>query len=149
MKTRLFVLLVFMLPVCAFAQSTSPSPQPELMAPLLFKMELQAAADATEAITFSEFPTGTSINNQYQDIGVIFGGASPFITTDGANPTSPVLSGSPIFQGDITGKFVEPGTDRPTVVQSFAFDAGYFDEFGSTRIEWASSAESVDGFWLR
>lgn len=54
----------------------------------------------------------------------------------GANPTSPVLSGTPIFQGNITGRFVEPGTDRPTVVQSFTFDAGYFDEFGSTRIEW-------------
>jgi hypothetical protein len=38
--------------------------------------------------------------------------------------------------GPITGTFVEPGTTRPTVVESFSFDAGFFDEFGSTRIQW-------------
>jgi hypothetical protein len=142
MKTKLFVLLIsmlsviFMLPVCVFAQSTSPNPLPELEAPALAKMQLQAAGDASDVITFSEFPIGTPIDDQYQDVGIIFGGSGPFISTDGANPTSPVLSGTPRFQGDITGSFVEPGTARPTVVQSFTFDAGYFDEFGSTRIEW-------------
>lgn len=99
-------------------------------------MQPQAAQDALDVITFSEFPIGTPISSQYQDLGIIFEGSGPFITTDGANPTSPVLSGSPRFEGDITGKFVEPGTDRPTVVKSFTFDAGYFDDFGSTRIEW-------------
>lgn len=87
-------------------------------------------------VNFSEFPIGTKISTQYQNIGIIFGGSGPYITTDKGNPTSPVLSGTPEFQGNITGTFVEPGTDRPTVVQSFSFDAGYFDEIGSTRIEW-------------
>ena len=132
MKTNLIILLIIMLPVCAFSQSTSPNPLPALSAPLMLK----STSNASNVITFSEFPIGTSINNQYQDIGIIFGGSSPFISSDGANPTSPVLSGTPRFQGEIMGRFVEPGTDRPTVVQSFSFDAGYFDEFGSTRIEW-------------
>jgi hypothetical protein len=88
-------------------------------------------------ITFSEYPVGTSISDQYADQGIIFGGDSPFITTDSSNPTSPVLSGSPRFQGAIEGSFVDPSDGTtPTIVQSFALDAGYFDEFGSTRIEW-------------
>lgn len=142
MKTRLFVFfisilsVIFVLPICVFAQSTSLNLFPELEAPALAKIQLQAAGDASDVITFSEYPIGIPIDNQYQDIGIIFGGSGPFITTDGANPTSPVLSGTPLFQGDITGSFVEPGTYHPTVVQSFTFDAGYFDEFGSTRIEW-------------
>src|SRR5689334_14810164 len=46
----------------------------------------------TGTITFSEFPEGTSITNQYQSSGIIFGGDSPFVTGDSSNPTSPVLS---------------------------------------------------------
>ena len=46
-------------------------------------------------ITFSEYPLDTAISNQYASQGIIFGGDSPFISTDSANPTSPVLSGTP------------------------------------------------------
>jgi RHS repeat-associated protein len=84
-------------------------------------------------ITFSEFPDGTSITNQYQPSGIIFGGDSPFITDDGANPTSPVLSGTPQFYGSITGTFVEPdGTAR--TVDNFSLDVGYIDTPGSTEV---------------
>lgn len=50
-----------------------------------------------------------------------------FITTDGANPTSPVLSGSPLFNGPIAVLF---DTDQYGV----GFDAGFFDAIGSTGI---------------
>jgi len=50
-----------------------------------------------------------------------------FITTDGANPTSPVLSGSPRFDGPIALLF---DTDQAGV----GFDGGFFDAIGSTGI---------------
>src|SRR5689334_14835306 len=59
-------------------------------------------------LTFSEFAVGTAITNQYQPQGILFGGDSPFITNDSASPTSPVLSGTPAFQGAIEGSFVDP-----------------------------------------
>lgn len=130
------IFLSVVLPLTVSANSTSPNPILSNEAFITPLFQTQQAADASEIITFSEFPIGTSITNQYEDIGIIFGGSGSFITTDGANPTSPVLSGTPRFQGSIMGQFVEPGTDEPTVVESFTFDAGYFDEFGSTRIEW-------------
>jgi len=92
---------------------------------------------ADDEITFSEFPLWTYISDQYADKGVIFSGDSPFICTDGANPTSPVLSGSPRFQGRIEGSFVDPEDGESSIsVQSFELDAGYFDAIGSTKIEW-------------
>lgn len=50
-----------------------------------------------------------------------------FITQDGANPTSPVLSGSPIFNGPIAVLFDK---DQSGV----GFDGGFFDAVGSTGI---------------
>ncbi|WP_413110427.1 hypothetical protein [Thaumasiovibrio sp. DFM-14] len=85
-------------------------------------------------ITFSEFSSGTSITGQYRDKGVVFGGDAPFITPDGANPTSPVLSGSPLYEGAIEGYFVVPDTDEKTSVAEFSIDGGYFDEYGTVRI---------------
>ncbi|MEC4088818.1 carboxypeptidase-like regulatory domain-containing protein [Pseudoalteromonas rubra] len=96
----------------------------------------QAAAVGMTPITFSEFPNGTAITNQYADRGIIFGGDSPFITSDSANPTTPVLSGSPRFNGAIEGRFVDPQTGEPTTVNSFSLDAGYFDNLSSTRLQW-------------
>ena len=49
------------------------------------------------------------------------------IVSDGANPTSPVLSGSPTFNGPIAVLF---STDQYGV----GFDAGFFDDVGSTAI---------------
>ncbi|MFN3615648.1 MAG: VPLPA-CTERM sorting domain-containing protein [Rubrimonas sp.] len=50
-----------------------------------------------------------------------------FITTDGSNPTSPVLSGSPRFNGPIAVLF---DVDQVAV----GFDGGFFDAVGSTGI---------------
>ena len=136
MFLRYFILFI-LIPVTAFSQSTSPDPQ--------LNMGNVKEPNADEVITFSEFPLGTYITDQYQDFGIIFGGSNPFICTDGANPTSPVLSGTPRFRGDITGVFVDPNTGNNTVVESFTFDAGYFDEIGSTRVQWFDPEGNILG----
>jgi hypothetical protein len=87
-------------------------------------------------ITFSEFADGTQIDTQYQPFGIKFGGSGPFITDDEANPTSPVLSGTPMFTGEITGKFVDQGTGKEVLVKSFALDAGFFNNAKSTEVVW-------------
>ena len=51
-----------------------------------------------------------------------------FITTDGANPTSPVLSGTPRFDGSIAVWFSTP-------VAAVGLDGGFFDGLNSTSIE--------------
>lgn len=95
-------------------------------------------------ITFSEFPDGTSITNQYQPSGIDFGGDSPFITQDGANPTSPVLSGSPLFFGTITGTFVNPD-GSPRTVDNFSLDVGFIDTPGSTEVvAFGSGGNTID-----
>jgi lysophospholipase L1-like esterase len=93
----------------------------------------QANPAGETTITFSEFPVGTTISDQYQPRGIIFGGDAPFITNDGANPTSPVLSGTPLFNGSITGTFVEPDGTKRTVGQ-FSLDVGYIDNPGSVDV---------------
>nr|WP_141657511.1 hypothetical protein [Thiocapsa sp. KS1] len=95
------------------------------------------AIDPDNIITFSEFPNGTAIANQYANRGIVFGGDTPFITSDGANPTSPVLSGTPRFDGAIEGRFVDPkdGT-TPISVGGFSLDGGYFNALGSVRLTW-------------
>ena len=50
-----------------------------------------------------------------------------FITTDGSNPSSPVLSGDPTFNGPIVIFFSQP-------VAAVALDGGYFDAVGATSI---------------
>lgn len=52
---------------------------------------------------------------------------------DAANPTSPVLSGSPLFNGPIMGIFVTPSGQR-TTVNHFALDVGYIDNPGSVTV---------------
>lgn len=137
MKIRLlFLNILLLVSFELIAQSTSPNPvlnQKEALRAPEARMVLDDGSSVP--ITFSEYPGGTTISTQYQNIGVIFESAT-FITGDGANPTSPVLSGTPRFQGPIVCRFVKPGTSLPAVVKSFTFDAGYFDEYGSTRIEW-------------
>jgi|GEM_PF-6417644 len=99
--------------------------------------QIRAVRSEEALITFSEFPNGTYITDQYADHGIIFGGDNPFITSDSANPTSPVLSGSPKFEGNIEGYFVNPidGT-TPIAVPWFSLDSGYYDKEESTRLEW-------------
>src|SRR4051812_31911962 len=104
-----------------------------------------AAVAGDVALTFSEYSVGTAITNQYQPQGILFGGDSPFIANDGADPTSPVLSGTPQFQGAIEGTFVDPASGAPRTVGHFSLDAGYFDEIGSTRLTWYAATGTVLG----
>ena len=92
-----------------------------------------SSGNEIETITFSEFPYGQSITTQYQDRGIIFGGDSPFITSDGANPTSPVLSGTPRFQGSILGTFVK-ADGTPRTVNHLELDVGYIDTARSVHV---------------
>ena len=72
-----------------------------------------------------EFPltlSGTPSNPLSLNTGV-----RTFITGDGANPTSPVLSGSPQFNGPIVMFFSQP-------VAAVALDGGYFNAIGATSI---------------
>lgn len=97
----------------------------------------QQCEERSFAITFSEFAEGTSVSSQYLDKGVLFasGAGAPFITPDGSNPTAPVLSGTPRFQGPITATFVSPGDPSvATSTKKLTFDAGYFDQVGSTQV---------------
>ncbi|WP_310429561.1 PEP-CTERM sorting domain-containing protein [Chamaesiphon sp. VAR_48_metabat_135_sub] len=55
------------------------------------------------------------------------GGPNAFISSDGSNPTSPVLSGTPLFNGPISILF---DTDQAGV----GLDGGFFDSIGSTAI---------------
>ncbi|WP_253201435.1 PEPxxWA-CTERM sorting domain-containing protein [Sphingomonas quercus] len=61
--------------------------------------------------------------------GLALDGNAPatFITSDGSNPTSPVLSGSPQFDGPISVLF---SVDQLAV----GFDGGFFNAVGSTGI---------------
>jgi hypothetical protein len=100
----------------------------------------------SSVITFSEYPVGTYITNQYSNYGIIFGGDTPYIENDGSNPTSPVLSGTPRFFGAIEGRFVNPNDGvSPVTVTWFSLDAGYFDEVESTRLEWFDLADNKLG----
>lgn len=125
--------------------SSSPSPAPESQGSPEPRALGQLAAAGATTITFSEFPTGTSIRDQYSQQGVLFRGDSPFITGDGANPTSPVLSGSPLFSGSIVGQFVTPGTTSPATVSSISLDVGYIDSPESVAV----SAYGVNGGLLQ
>ena len=51
-----------------------------------------------------------------------------FTASDGANPTSPVLSGTPLFGGPVSVLFSTP-------VAGVGLDGGYFDAIGGTTIE--------------
>jgi len=125
--------------------SSSPSPAPDRQESPAAPVRRQLATPGGPTITFSEFPSGTSIGDQYSEQGILFRGDSPFITGDGANPTSPVLSGSPLFSGAIVGRFVVPGTSSPNTVSSFSLDVGYIDSPGSVAV----SAYGLDGGLLR
>jgi hypothetical protein len=137
-------LIVLITSICGTAKTFTPNQQTGavsgstsqyVMSTDVYKT--QQEEQDSNVITFSEFPLGTYITNQYSNRGIIFGGDSPFITTDGSNPTSPVLSGTPQFQGTIEGRFVNPNNGiTPITISSFSLDAGYFDDVNTTRIEW-------------
>jgi hypothetical protein len=94
-------------------------------------------------ITFNDVPLGTDVTNQYESNGVVFTSAV-HTETDGANPTSPVLSGDPTFEGEINGSFVNPATGAPQTVTSFTLDVGYIDNRDSVVVEaWDADGNRV------
>jgi hypothetical protein len=105
---------------------------------------------AASVITFSEYADGT-VNPTYTNGSetVSFGGnfngglgtptvgsnlgldpLSPqtFITGDGANPTTPVLSGTPTYNGPVAVLFSQD-------VAAVGLDGGYFNAIGGTTIQ--------------
>lgn len=150
LRWTLLLIGVWILPVLALAQSSSPAPDPVLLQ--AGPKALAAATPAATLITFSEYPVGTGITTQYQNVGVIFSGSpgTPFISFDSANPTAPVLSGSPQFQGSITATFVYPskggGKPKPAEAAAVSFDAGYFDSLNSTTITYFDLKGNAIGF---
>ena len=106
-----------------------------LVVPLLVPFGSSAlAADVGDVVTFSELPIGTAVTTQYQEWGLHFGGEQPFVTTDGSNPTSPVLSGTPKFYGDLEIRIVDPATGAPTTSNGVTLDVGYIDNRDSVEI---------------
>lgn len=97
-----------------------------------------------DAITFDELPLGTEIDDEYSDRGVVFS-SDVFLSIDNSNPTAPVLSGTPRFFGDISGKFTTPGTTTPTTVNGFTLDVGFIDNRNSVEIQYFDAAGDLIG----
>jgi hypothetical protein len=98
---------------------------------LLMGMALSGTASAV-TINFSEYPVGTLIDNQYAGDGVVFSAGIvtpnlPIIADDFANPTSPVLSPNPPYNGDFFMTFISP-------VNYVQFDSGFWDDLGTGSI---------------
>jgi hypothetical protein len=100
-------------------------------------------------IMFNELPLWTSVTNQYQPDAVVFSGATPFTSLDGANPTSPVLSGTPQFQGTVVGRFVAPAAPGTApvwaTVRQFHVDIGYIDNPNSTELDYFDASGKLIG----
>ncbi len=138
---KIFIKSIIALALCvniAYGVEYLPSTSPNVKV-IKGEQKVQQFQKGSNVITFSEFSNGTYITDQYANKGIIFKGDSPFITSDGSNPTSPVLSGSPRFNGAMEGHFVDPTTHEPTTVSHFELDAGYFDNLSSTKLSWYNS----------
>ncbi len=112
--------------------SSSPDPSPLPRVGVVNGVDNQ---DDPAAINFDEFSLGTTVDTEYASRGVVFT-SNVFLTTDAAQPTSPVLSGTPKFFGEIAGRFTVPGTATPTAVNGFSMDVGYIDNRNSVEIEY-------------
>ncbi len=97
---------------------------------------------AYPTITFEEVLLEEFVTNQYEDDGVIFTSVDQ-TAEDTANPTSPVLSGYPRFEGPIEGYFVNPATGEPQTIASFTLDVGYINNRDSVVVEAFDSAGNV------
>lgn len=98
-----------------------------------------AADPAPSAITFAEISVGTTVTDQYLAEGVIFT-TSPFTVDDGASYTNPTLSGTPLFEGPIGGRFTAPGTEQPQGVDGFSMDIGYINNRNSVEVQYFDAA---------
>ena len=103
-----------------------------------------AAEGDSETIAFDEYALGESISDGYLDRGVVFT-SDVFLSDDTANPTAPVLSGTPKFFGDIVAQFTAPGTATPAAANGFSFDVGYINNRNSVEIEYYDAAGNVVG----
>ncbi len=72
-------------------------------------------------------PTGCVTGTPTGPISLAAGAGGAFITQDGGNPTSPVLSGSPLFNGPIAILF-------NLGLAAVGLDGGYFNGIGGTSI---------------
>jgi hypothetical protein len=125
--------------------------------------DISLIPQSSHLITFSEFgfsSIGTIITNQYQDDGVVFA-SDPVknkitgkttdtpceIYYDPADPTSSAVANFAHgdFSGPIIGHFVDPNTGAKGTVTQFSFDAGYFDNLGSTEVEWFDAKQKLIG----
>lgn len=91
------------------------------------------AGTANATITFSEFPAGTAISNQYAGQGVIFSPGNitqslPIIAADVAIPSTPVLSPQPIYAGDFWMQIT-------VSTNNVQFLSGYWDTIGTGIID--------------
>ena len=86
-------------------------------------------------ISFSELALETAVADQYRDRGIVFGGSGAVTTNDIAVASSPVLAGTPLFEGDITGRFVNPGTDKAAPVYQFVWEIGHFDTVETVQMD--------------
>lgn len=93
-----------------------------------------SAASVGDVVTFSEVPLGTTVTTEYKAWGLRFGGDEPFVTTDGSNPTSPVLSGTPRFFGDLEVVVVDPATGVDSTSNGVQLDVGYINNRDSVEI---------------
>jgi lysophospholipase L1-like esterase len=105
---------------------------------------LSAADIEPGAITFDEFGLGTTITDDYANLGVVFT-SEVFLTTDGSSSTSPVLTGTPKFFGDISARFTTPGTTSPATVDGFSLDVGYIDNRDSVEIQYFDAGGGLVG----
>lgn len=99
------------------------------------------------AVTFDEVALGTTVTTQYVPQGYNFtAGLEMFTSGDGANPTAPVLSGSPQFQGPVEFTLVQPsGPGLPRTAGHVRFDIGYLDAMSSIRVSWYNATGALIG----
>lgn len=124
--------------------SRSSASEPERVGAMSTSSRVAPAGPAAResdasGITFDDYATGTAITDQYAEFGVVFTSAV-FITSDSANPTSPVLAGSPRFFGPISGRFTKPGTTASATVTGFSLDVGYIDDRNSVVVRYFDTA---------
>lgn len=141
MKKRNFCIIslvgLLMLSCCAAALEPASSPAPD--------SGPQSTGYAKIRFSIDEVPLETHVTYHYAHLGIYFGGDDPFTTNDGTNmANSPVLSGTPIFEGAIEGRFIIPQSPDPNICDPnliavaswFSLDVGGLDEIGTTRLEW-------------
>lgn len=126
----------------ALLRSRSTSPSAHLLAPRPLQRAAAASASVYPTITFDDVPLGTYVTSEYESSGVVFT-STVKTEEDRANPTSPVLSGEPTFEGAIEGRFVDPATGLSQSIASFTLDVGYIDNRDSVVVEAFDSSGNV------